>query len=289
MNVFIGIDQTGASISKGRAKALPLAYVDARMPTPRLKTTDSSGRALTLETFAQNAIERLLEANDVANAVDVVRSSQTAILIDSVFGLPAELGLKPGAATLRSLFSRAAHHEGGYGLKAAASFFDAIRGRDLTGFPLRECEKIAGANSVFRTQPYQRNIQCGTYRIWRDLGLHGSEWVHLRYFERRRPNRPVLFEAYPSLLWRDILKLKTRNRDELTKSLTSLNFNSRDNAALIIEPADLRAMIDHPDHADAGVLALGGFQLHREGLLRVTKSNDQTLAREGWITGLSPF
>lgn len=265
MNFFIGLDQTGAVNPKGHPKPLPLAFLDGR--SGLLRTRALNGRPLTLPTFSRDALEAVLVENAVEDAHEIVRSPKTGLFVDAVFGLP--MGLK--APSPRELFVSASQHEG-YGLKAAAGFFKTLAPQ--IDYPVRRCESLAKANSVFRTHPYQKNIQCGTYRIWRDLGLHGSDWVHLRYFEKKKPTRPILYEAYPSLMWKQLLQLQTRDRTKLEASLKKFDVE--------IPKDDLQLMIENADHADAAMLALGGFFLRPE----VSRSTDERLSKEGWILGL---
>jgi hypothetical protein len=299
-NFFIGLDQTGAVLNGGlKAKPLPCAVVDARGAKPKLLA------GLKLDSFSQNSIEELLRNVGLSTSAIIVRSSRTAVLADAVFGLPAHAwpAAEPGSETLRALFAKAAtdtRSRKGYGLKPAATFFsevlrDSVQASPTAGsrfknseslavpYPVRDCEILAKANSVFRTHPFQKNIQCGTYRFWRDLGTYGSDWIHLRYFERAkefRRDRPILFEAYPSLIWREALGLQTRDRTKLSSALHA--FGDVDISATAVD-----LMVKDSDHADACILALGGYWLAKKSLLiDGCTSNDPKLAREGWIVGL---
>lgn len=306
---FIGLDQTGAVLGDGsRAKLLPCAFVDARGKRPRLTASlpaksrgGKSSQPLKLPSFSEEALVTTLHLagiEPIRGKKSILHSSTTAILADAVFGLPA--GAWPaapaGAQTLRGLFAKAARDSAtrkGYGLKPAAAFFseilrDSVQASPAVAqgagpYPVRDCEILAKANSVFRTHPFQKNIQCGTYRFWRDLGTYGSEWIHLRYFEDAnefRHDRPLLFEAYPSLIWREALKLQTRDRTQLREALKL--FGDVDISASAVD-----LMVEDPDHADACILALGGYWLaHQDKLVDGCASKDQKLAREGWIVGL---
>ncbi len=213
-------------------------------------------------------------------------SDRLAILLDCVFGLEQNAWprhMPPGLNTLWQLFRRAAQEGQGYGLKPAAAFFAKILEESTArGFPVRHCEVLANANSVFRTHPFQKNIQCGTYRIWRDLGQSPEPWLNIRYFTPAREvrHKPWLYEAYPSLIWREHFQLRTRNLAELPGAMKRVLPEIR----LSREDAELIAR--HPDYADAAVLAMGGFLLDRAGLLKPKLSRNQRLAREGWIVGL---
>ena len=296
-NFFIGLDQTGAVLEGGlRAKPLPVAFLDARAARPKLIATSSSEKGATpkplkLTTFSKESLLQLLASQQVKLAEQTLASSQTAILADAVFGLPQDVW--PNFKTLRSFFEEAASEtetRKGYGLKPAADFFSKIlndanrNSLNSMPYPVRDCETLANANSVFRTHPFQKNIQCGTYRFWRDLGLYGSEWIHFRYFERAkdfRLDRPLLFEAYPSLIWREALSLRTRDRTKVREALKLFG-------DVEISEQDVDLMERDADHADACILALGGYWLAKhDKLITGGSSTDLKLSKEGWIAGLS--
>lgn len=296
-DVFVGVDQTGAATSGGtEAKSLPCAVLFRDETGWILRATNLSTESpLYLSNFSRRSLIDMLTEAGLPEPTAIVGSAKVALLVDCVFGLAQEAwprNKKSGAATLRKLFARAARDEKGrrgYGLNAAAAYFKDVLRRSSTppaegAYPVRECEVLANANSVFRTHPYQRNIQCGTYRIWRDLGRFGSDWVHLRFFERAsdlRP-RPMLFETYPSLMWNLSLDLTTRHMPSLVVAL------DRAFPDVAISKQDIDAILASPDRADAAVLALGGRWLRDRGLLvHGEPSKSKTLAREGWIAGLT--
>lgn len=291
--VFVGIDQTGAATKNGSAaKALPVAIVDARSKRPRLITSAEDGAPLWLDTFSDSSLSRTLSRAGLPGVH--AGSSSLAILADCVFGLPAEAwpeGAPPGSATLWSLFREAARDDetrAGYGLKPAAKFFaEALLRSSYRGsepHPVRCCERLAKANSVFRTHPYQKNIQCGTYRIWRDLGRATEAWVKIRWFEPQATaldERPWLFEAYPSLIWRELFNLRTRDLTRVHDAIEAA-------FAHFELPLNLDETIEgSADRTDAIVLALGGWWLNQEGKLFAPSPLPRlSLGREGWIVGL---
>lgn len=308
-NMFIGIDQTGASMLGGRAaRPLPIAVLERKQKKLRLHLrSPKSERRLEIAGFSKDEFTRALE--ELKLDCNALAKPTTAILADCVFGLSEKVWPgPPGAETLRSLFARAALSKD-YGLKPAARFFDEILAEqkiEKSLYPVRRCEMIANANSVFRTHPFQKNIQCGTYRIWRDLGIHGSAWLHLRYFEKaaeaqitaekeneqaarsrqlnriHSPTRPFLFEAYPSLMWKRMLKLRSRDLTQF-KAALELTFKDR----LEVDETHLAQMLRDPDHTDAAALALGGAWLaERNELIDGGPSRSKWLAKEGWIVGL---
>lgn len=295
--VFVGVDQTGAATSGGaEAKSLPCAVLFRDETGWILRATSITTESpLYLSNFSERSLIDMLTEAGVANPAKTVKSARVALLVDCVFGLAMKawpMYRKSGGVTLRRLFRRAARDEfgrRGYGLNAAAAFFETVLRKANTpsargSYPDRECELLADANSVFRTHPYQRNIQCGTYRIWRDLGRFGSDWVHLRYFERASDlrERPMLFEAYPSLMWTRALGLATRHMPSLLVAL------DRAFPDVAISKQDMDAIFASPDRADAAVLALGGRWLRDRGeLVDGEPSKSKQLAREGWIVGLT--
>jgi hypothetical protein len=303
-DLFVGVDQTGAARDGGRAaKPLPLAILtmDKR---PRLMLHDQSGRPLNLASFTRSSLESSLASAGVSQASRRVRSFATALLVDCVLGLPQDVwpvGYEPGAGTLWELFAAAARDTAerkGYGLKPAASFFASLLAESRGGdgqaptvgtrvYPARKCEIRANANSVFRTHPFQKNIQCGTYRIWRDLGASvamDGRWLNIRHFTPERSIRhdsPWLFEAYPSLLWREALGLKSRNLALLLAALESKL------PELEIAKSCRDRIREDADAADAAVLAAGGLILQRQKrLFESAPSRSGRLAIEGWIIGL---
>jgi hypothetical protein len=219
--------------------------------------------------------------------------------VDCVFGLAKNAWPKK-SKSLFELFNRAAESQNGFGLEPAAQFFGGILADSLyrgeKPYPARRCETLANANSVFRTRLYQRNIQCGTYRIWRDIGLSfksaiGSleptgHWLQVRYFTPTNSvseSKPWVFEGYPSLIWRDYLLLRTRHAPSLQSAIqTAANY-------VKIAKPDMDLMLASPGaaDADAGVLAIGGHWLKkRRMLMDGAPSQENWLCREGWITGL---
>ena len=284
--IFVGIDQTGASLRGGvEARPLPVAVVEKVGDGAWLVTHDPSGRPLRLAAFAPEEVERVLRESRGAKSS---LGRHVAILADCVFGLPAATwpAKHAGNRGLWELFAHAAAHEGGYGLKPAAAYFANIlarAGEQPERYPVRECERLSGANSVFRTHPFQKNIQCGTYRIWRDLGRTRGQWLNFRYFtpEREaRSNKPWVFEAYPSLIWRELLMQRTRNLSELGRALKA---NAPEVA---IDEASLAHIERDADAADAAVLAVGGYLLQKKRLLFADAPRKDE-GKEGWIVGLS--
>jgi hypothetical protein len=276
--VFIGVDQTGAQTHGGlRARPLPCAVVAG----DRLVVTAlGSGARLMLSSFTPDEVSRVL----VSAGFDGAFSGRTALVVDSVFGLAPEVFVG-GRRELWNLFRLAAsdtRSRKGFGLKAAARFYSGLlkQSSSRRKIPIRRCEVLSGANSIFNTRPYQKNIQCGTYRVWRDLGSHGDEWVKIWNFARvhdyGRGSRPWMFEGYPSLFWREVFGFRTRKPRELVRVL------SRD---FVVSSKDALVIAEFPDWADAAVLAAGSSLLQKRGYFKREKFAKWRRI-EGWILGL---
>ena len=289
-NLIIGIDQTGAALDGGRrAKPLPCAIVSLRDSKWHLEVFNSSERPLIIQSFNRESVEPLVIERGY-------KLGDTALAVDCVMGLPnnAWPSCQGGSAPLWNLFAQAARDNEervGYGLKPAAKFFDAIRASaKIADKPARKCEILANANSVFNTHPFQKNVQCGTYRIWRDLGAEGlaphKRWLRLWNFDDvvRDEAQAWFFESYPSLLWRDVLNLKTRKISELRSRIEDV-FGSW----IEIHPKTWALLEADPNHADSAVLALGTWFLQEKSDLFMTKilPHKKWLKREGWISGLN--
>lgn len=225
----------------------------------------------------------------------LILNSEVAILVDCVFGW-AE-----GSAPLWKLFQRAHEFESGsgprFGRSIAEGFFAKLLmhlRRDLpsqepagVALPHRRCEVLSGANSVFQSRPFQRNIQTGTFRIWREMGESGSAWANLWPFDApqdSRPDRPWVFEAYPTWLWREVLGLRVREPLKLRSAVTErLGSDPGDSATW-------ERIEGSPDLADAAVLAIGGFILDLENRLEEpfpSFREQREISSEGWIVGVS--
>jgi hypothetical protein len=211
------------------------------------------------------------------------------ILIDCVLGLPSEILRSHGFEVSLRRLERIEQLDprAPFGREASQHFFSEIleQGwRPAPGgsrpYPERAAEQLAGANSVFRTHPFQKNIQTGTYRIWRELSRCRRS-VRLWPFEGSENSGysgARLHEGYPSLLWREYLEFKARTPQKLPACLRARGVQ--------LSSAAARQIASNADLADAAVLAFGGFLLKTRGLLGPV---DHPKARtEGWIAGLSP-
>lgn len=281
---FVGVDQTGASISGGRsARPLPCAVFDATQY--RLHLFGHDRKPLWLKSFNETSLRELFIRIDIEAAE--VHSRTTAYLVDCVFGLSENTWpphLPAGLHGQWRLFRRAAQAEG-FGLKAAAHFFAQIlKDAGVPPYPVRRCELLVNANSVFRTHPFQKNIQCGTYRIWKDFGSESKPWMNIRYLTPAadsKLDRPWLFEAYPSFIWREIFGLRTRDLKLFPEALNTVF------PKLHLSEETMALLARDPNFTDAAVLALGGYALQRRGTLWSDKpSRSKWRSKEGWIIGV---
>jgi hypothetical protein len=237
MSVFLGIDQTGAINSRGSPRPLPACLLDG----DRFDFFE-------LESFSPE--------------VQTLINKQFCIVLDCVLGLP--LGL--------SLSWREALHllegEFKYGREPAEFFFDRIGGGKVH---YREVEILAKSNSLFRSRPYQKNIQTGTYRLWVEMAK-SQNWFRAPWLTGEADREGVpLYEGYPTLLWRRLFNSPKRDPFRL-KEWTEVRYR------LKWKPEQRRRIEKDPNFADALVLALGG----REIL-------DATVPKtscEGWILGV---
>lgn len=278
---FVGIDQTGACDSKGRPRALPVTVLFRE--TPRrwtLVASDHEGKMLELPALRLDAIRKLLAQ---ARAPE----GDLAIVIDCVLGLPdgvvAPTGGTPGDA-LWGLVARA-KEAAGFGRAPAETFFGGLLAAGA-GYPRRRCEVAAGSNSVFQARPYQKNIQTGTYRFWKEMA-QADRWANVWPFDSAdtgKKGAPWLFEGYPSYLWRTLWGLPTRQPEKIASLPAALS-------AIEVRTRDWARLGNEPDHADSAVLALGALALQEEGRLFSPFEGFAAVRErltEGWIVGVTP-
>lgn len=294
INLVVGVDQTGAAQLGGlKAKPLPCALARrTRNGEWTVRALAFSGRKLSLASFDGASIERACEDAGWPGAF----GTDSMIVVDCVLGLPYSSGASEGVDALWALFAEAARDvdaRSGFGRVQAETFFSELAHRRGFGsgppFPARACEARARANSVFQARPYQKNVQCGTYRIWRDLGrslaIDGARWTRFGWFEDFETGTgPWTFEAFPSLLWRSRLGLATRDRARLKSALVK---SKMFNEPVHVSKEDWLALEKSSDWADAAVLALTGASLAQNGQWnRMPELEVSRLRQEGWILGL---
>jgi hypothetical protein len=274
---ILGLDQTGASTRGGlEAKPFPLAMIHH----DRLHFANSKGRPLSLKSLTrQEILNALLELKIYGRDL-----SKTMIAVDSVLGLP-KAHTPQKTKDLFSLFQQASQFsikDKHYGRDVAEAFFSRFLNSKDGPISARRCEVLAGANSVFQFRPYQKNISTGTFRIWKDLGRSSEPWFQIFPFDEPAPHLqdgPWIFEGYPSLLWKQIFGLNTRNDEALIQILSSSEWTQK----LQIPVNDLHLLRLNPDLADSVVLAVGAWALQRDNQLWFAGKSPSL---EGWIMGL---
>ena len=191
-NQIVGIDQTGALDSRGRFR--PLYSVTLRL--------DARGSILS------HVIEFLpnLDLSRWRNS-----PCRTLILVDAVLGLPELLWQKK--EKIRDLFSLTKGLTQ-FGMKGGEAFFSNLYqersgkklAAQLSPTEFRKCDLIHGAHSLFRSKPYQRNVQTGTLRVWHELSRQNLDDVAIWPFDRvTRDAQLVLVEGYPTIFKNQVL------------------------------------------------------------------------------------
>lgn len=270
--VFVGVDQTGASAKNGKPRPLPAAIVT--QAGKQIVLSVSSLKGLTKE-----AIDNFIEKEEI----EINRSGELAIIVDCVLGLPEEVF--PRGEALFDLFRQANQFKfdgRAQGAEVAYEFFKQFLEPDsVENFPRRQCETLAKANSVFQLKPFQKNIGCGTFRIWKELGSR-NKWFHLWPTERLSLVFPTIFEGYPSLVWKKIFGLKKRTPSDLIEAA-----EKKIGLEIAVSEATRTLIEKNPNYADAAALALGAYYLQEcEELTATADIPDKQ--KEGWIIGLKP-
>lgn len=235
MKVF-GIDQTGAALSDTRSKPLKAAEL----------TFDLEYRLIDLN-FIQIA-----NLSDWISTLD--QKIKNHIFIDCVFGLPFDLYKSKPELEIRDWIQKAgAFNVNGknYGLDVSEEFFKTLKSyynlENLT-HPKRTVESALKSNSVFTTRPFQKNIQTGTFRIWKELSFVLDQ-VLIWPIDAPIINSShvILYEVYPSYFYFKLFNTKSRDIAPLQKILAPFNLKLKD-----------------PDYADAFIAGLGGYTCLQE-------------------------
>lgn len=193
-SIFVGIDQTGAIDRKGRPYPLPACAI-----------VESEIIFFCIPTLCKKEI--------FAN-IPICLPESLFVCIDCVLGLPNAIPISWNEALFRIAESR------NYGKKPASEFFKAL---GQGSAPRRQIEKLCKANSVFNEKPFQKNIQTGTYRLWKDISLNRNDfWVPALEARNSKEQIP-LYEGYPTLSWKRIFKVKKRS-PELLAQLVKAHF-----------------------------------------------------------------
>ena len=281
---YLGVDQTGAARRGGKSAApLPVALAERRGER-RLKVELGS-----IESATETKLREFIG--------EAAFDSSVGILLDCVIGLPSAfwgrvLGEEAIWKLMRSTRNCVGPRGELFGRAVAQKFFSTIWEGAAEQIPKRRCERLARSNSVFQVHPFQKNIQTGTFRIWRDLSQSNDEWARIWPFSigsesLLRSAKPWLFEVYPSLIWRICFGLPTRNLALLEAAARSVLRARR----YEVEFTDWRALKKNPDLADAFALALGGVLLDDDARLFEPFPGFRKipeLSKEGWIIGLAP-
>jgi hypothetical protein len=256
--IFIGLDQTGAILKNGKPKPLPIAIVYKNQ-----KTFLSVG-------YIPNCSFSEIQKFILTHYEDDFKTEDVHILMDCVLGLPHKI--YPPNTSFREFLRLAAQQEG-YGRIPARIFFKNILGQSpiLT----RQTEDLANANSVFLEYPFQKNIQTGTFRLWKDLGAN-PESFYIPYMERKKRKAFPIYEGYPSMSWKILFKTSSRKPDHFLK-LSKKFFHN-----LHIDIHSKKLITKDANLADAATLAL---HMSRDySFFKYPKT--RTIKKEGWIFSL---
>jgi hypothetical protein len=236
LTIYWGIDQTGAVERNGRPKPLPVCYI--------------AGHEVFFDyaiSFSQKDLLRILRLN--------AGEADHWLCIDCVLGLPIDFQFSWRDCIQRTL------EFPGYGRGPAASFFDSLL-LDLPKrevlFPRRKVEVACGANSVFQKHPFQKNIQTGTFRFWKEIALHPGDFIAPAVEARSEKNKGAwpIFEGYPSYSWKQLFDLKSRKVSGLIEKVSVFD------CKLNWSEAHQRQVEKDPNLADAFVLALSIRKWH---------------------------
>lgn len=235
--IFLGIDQTGAVDRLGKPKPLPACLIK-----------NNSVNLFYLDHFSEH-IQKL---------------KPDLVCIDCVLGLPVTTQV-----SLREAIAQTKAYEK-FGRAAAQDFFAKLGGGTKH---TRSVEVKLKANSVFTVHPFQKNIQTGTYRFWKEMA-DSPDWFYLPalpHEKKSKSNKIPVVEGYPSYYWKTLLKKNHRSPKELLEILKSTY------PKLVFLKADIKLLEKDENLADALLLALAAREFKND-LNR--KSHP-----EGWILG----
>lgn len=249
-DLYIGVDQTGATNNKGIPHKLPLCIIYKNKIYPNLSLSSLNFKSI-----------ELLISNTTGIKLNSIHKLRALILIDSVFALPQELKINQS-----QLFAKARHYHFNhkyFGALTAFNFFCSFLISDHSRLPQRLIETKLKANSVFKLKPYQRNIGCGSYRILKELS-NDPGWFNIWPIDNKQNTWATISEGYPSYYWKTIFKLKNRPQKlEFTYKNKSIQFKS-------------------VDHMDAFILAIAALKYQNQ----IKKSPNALAKKEGWVLGV---
>ncbi len=239
----LGIDQTGAVDKNGTPRPLPSCLI-----------RNNEVIFFYLESFSKDLI--LGKVRKKAN-------DNISICVDCVIGLPSELDLSWREAIKRI------RPDAGYGRLAATEFFSKLGKKKVWK---RRVELLSGASSVFREQPFQRNIQTGSYRIWKDIAKSDRDFFVPFLDEKPIIGAIPIFEGYPSFSWKLLFNVNKRSPEKV------IRFTKRLFPELSISSEQIKLLKRDKNFADAFVLALTLTQFKYVEIAEDFKN-------EGWILG----
>jgi hypothetical protein len=249
---YLGIDQTGAIDLQGKPRPLPACLLEQE----RIHFFD-------LPAFQRSALAPFFSSIGTKK-----KAPPLLIGLDCVLGLAEEVGVGWREA-LRSTLKLP-----GYGRKPAKQYFKTLAHETK---PRRKVEILCQAQSVFSEYPFQKNIQTGTFRFWKEMA-QDENWFFAPLVEgesKREPGQIPIFEGYPSLGWKLLFGSKTRQPEALGEFLLAYD------PALNWSLKEQVRVEKNPNLADALVLALATREFADQEL------RTQTPNAEGWILGAS--
>lgn len=253
--LYLGIDQTGAVSTSGGPKPLPVCALHR-----------NELHFLYLPSLQRSELEAILGP---------LIPSKTKIILDCVLGLPSTVPLSLRQAIVAS------QNTEGYGRKVAAEFFQSIRNTPLEELPRRRVEVLAKANSVFQERPFQKNIQTGTFRLWKEMGMDSTWYRFPHLCEEALSKKIPIFEGYPSYSWKYLFQTKHRTPESFP-SLLKKYFPK-----LQLDKSSQKLIYKDPNLIDAAVLAIHASILPKRSF-SPPKKLCAIAPQEGWILGF-PF
>ena len=257
---ILGIDQVGSN----RPLQVALVTGESLLEGP-LRVRLGEIRSFRAESFQEIGI-------------DLVKSPHF-LAVDCVFW-PFHGG---GMRGLKDLFlaARRSTRDGISNRDLASGFFQAeMRKMKPPPREFRQVDLLTGAQSVFRTHPFQRNIQTGTYRIWRDLAEE-SVFDFWPWKTPQTSKKSQIAEGYPSLWARSVFGLKFRD----AKGFLEACRKKPGGLEIHLSSKDQKLIMKSGEALDSAILALGSAILARNSP-GWFQANRAVCKREGWILGL---
>lgn len=249
--IYLGIDQTGAIYQNGRQKGQP-------KPLPSCLIEKDQIHFFYLKSLSQK---------DIESHIDRKKFKRLLICADCVLGLPESMSL-----SWRQALSQIQNFDA-FGRIPASQFFKSLgKGK----VPRRAIEIECKANSVFQEKPFQKNIQTGTFRLWKEMSKNESDFYVPALEVQKDPERLRIYEGYPSLSWKLLLSAKKRQPEALRVLL------QRKGIKVKFQSEHSRLVKKDPNLADALLLALT-IQKYRTDALSLKPHI------EGSILGLKHF